>query len=141
MNASKTELTKVYIATTEKDEHGNLIKSNEEWHKNKLLGSHLCTKSDIQQRINEGNMRLPPSKRFGSLEKLDPRKENQSIRNPSGLDNDVQRRQLGCGVRVPTEAECYNKDHTSDSFLTSGLTGYLTIPFTKYRKQLHFHLA
>ena len=109
MNASKTELTKVYIATTEKDEHGNLIKSNEEWHKNKLLGSHLCTKSDIQQRINEGNVRLPPSKRFGSLEKLDPRKENQSIRNPSGLDNDVQRRQLGCGVRVPTEAECYTK--------------------------------
>ena len=34
--------------------------------------------------------------------KLEPRKENQSIRSLSGLDNDVQRRQLGCDIIVPT---------------------------------------
>ena len=48
MNTSKTEFTKVYIATAEKDQHGNLVRGNEEWRKAKLLGSHLCAKFDIQ---------------------------------------------------------------------------------------------
>ncbi|XP_038044093.1 uncharacterized protein LOC119718757 [Patiria miniata] len=65
MNETKTEFTHVYLAeATETDSHGKAVRGNESWHKNKTLGSLLCSTSDITARCIQGNVT------FHTLQKL-----------------------------------------------------------------------
>ena len=55
VNEDKTDFTHVYLASTgEVDSDGNLLSGNEAWRKSITLGSVLCSKADIQRRINLG---------------------------------------------------------------------------------------
>ena len=55
VNEDKTDFTHVYLARTgEVDSDGNLLSGNEAWRKSITLGSVLCSKADIQRRINLG---------------------------------------------------------------------------------------
>ena len=52
---AKTEFTHVFLSDTqETDEQGLSLRGDEEWRKSKLLGSLLCSSSDIA-RCNMGN--------------------------------------------------------------------------------------
>ena len=55
VNEDKTDFTHVYLARTgEVDSDGNPLSGNEAWRKSITLGSVLCSKADIQRRINLG---------------------------------------------------------------------------------------
>ena len=55
VNEDKTDFTHVYLASTgEVDSDGNLLSGNEARRKSITLGSVLCSKVDIQRRINLG---------------------------------------------------------------------------------------
>ncbi|KAI8479584.1 hypothetical protein Bbelb_426750 [Branchiostoma belcheri] len=57
MNEAKTEFTHVYLADTlEKDENEQPLRGNEEWRNSKILGSLLCSSSDIAARCTMGNI-------------------------------------------------------------------------------------
>ena len=56
LNESKTEFVNVHIAkASDRRPDGTLLRGKEEWRNTKLLGSLLCSTSDIQRRINLGN--------------------------------------------------------------------------------------
>ena len=55
VNDSKTEYTKIYVATKKaKGPDGKPLKGNEPWRSSKLLGSLLCSNKDIENRCNKG---------------------------------------------------------------------------------------
>jgi len=57
MNQAKTEFTHVFLADTqERDEQDLSLRGHEEWRKSKILGSLLCSSSDIVARCNMGNI-------------------------------------------------------------------------------------
>ena len=76
VNEDKTEFCHVYLAGKEvTDENGNPVNGNEPWRKSITLGSVLCSREDIQRRINLGyaafanykkswNNKIPLSKRL-----------------------------------------------------------------------------
>ena len=55
VNEDKTEFTHIYLATkSDRDNDGNPLSGNEAWRKSITLGSMLCSKADIERRINLG---------------------------------------------------------------------------------------
>ena len=57
MNEAKTEFTHVYLSDTqEKGENDELLRGKEEWRNSKILGSLLCSTSDITSRCVMGNI-------------------------------------------------------------------------------------
>jgi len=55
VNEDKTEFVHVHLASPrDRDSDGNLLSGNEAWRKSITLGSMLCSKADIQRRINLG---------------------------------------------------------------------------------------
>ena len=68
----KTEFTHVFLANTQEDDKEDAeLRGKEKWRKSKILGSLLCSSSDITVRCIMGNIAF-------LLEALDPR-----IKNPS----------------------------------------------------------
>jgi len=58
INTEKTEFTHVYLAPVGETIPGRedtLLRGNEEWRKNKILGSLLCSEKDIAARCIAGN--------------------------------------------------------------------------------------
>jgi hypothetical protein len=61
MNEAKTEFTHVHLSHTQKaskkaSENGILLRGDEQWRKSKILGSLLCSSSDIAARCITGNI-------------------------------------------------------------------------------------
>ena len=57
MNEAKTEFTHVYLSDTqEKEENDKPLRGKEDWRKSKILGSLLCSSSDIEARCVMGNI-------------------------------------------------------------------------------------
>ena len=59
VNQSKTEFTNIYISE-EKAERGN-----EDWRKSKILGSKICSKEGVKNRINLANVAFSIYKKCG----------------------------------------------------------------------------
>ena len=57
MNKSKTEFTHVFLANTQEDDKKDAeLRGNEKWRKSKIMGSLLCSSSDITARCIIGNI-------------------------------------------------------------------------------------
>ena len=57
MNKSKTEFTRVFLADTQEDDKKDAeLRGKEKWRKSKILGSLLCSSSDITARCSMGNI-------------------------------------------------------------------------------------
>ena len=57
MNKSKTEFTHVFLANTQQDDKEDAkLRGKEKWRKSKILGSLLCSSSDIPARCIMGNI-------------------------------------------------------------------------------------
>ena len=57
MNEAKTEFTHVYLSDTqEKEENDKPLQGKEDWRKSKILGSLLCSSSDIEACCVMGNI-------------------------------------------------------------------------------------
>ena len=61
MNKAKTELTHVYLSDTQEVyEDGVALHGKEKWRKSKILGSLLCSSSDITACCIKGNIAFQP---------------------------------------------------------------------------------